>query len=217
MVNVKSKKSRIESCGKYPSFGVASTKTVESCARRAVDEMVDVISKRCRTEACIKFPSYRVAGTKTAQCCAQHAPVGMVHVKSRKYRSKGYGKQPSFGVADVNPAKYCTQHVRLWCGVKGYKEREVGPHYSGDETIGKVIQSDGEKTVVHPPPTRASALSGGRRVFRKRVRHPDVLPTASKRAVARMSAGTVTMPNIDGETFPVKRDSSVKIQVQLSS
>ena len=140
----------------------------------------------------------------------------MVHVKSRKYRSKGCGKQPSFGVADTNPAKHCTQHVRLQCGVKGYREREVGPHHSGEETIDNVIQSECKKTVVHPPPTRASALSGGRRSSRKRVRHPECLSTASKRDAAIMSTGAVTMPNVGGQKSPVKRDSSVKIEVQLS-
>ena len=52
-------------------------------------------------------------------------------------------KQPSFGVAETNPAKHCTQHVRLQCGVKRYREREVGLHHSGEETIDNVIQSDG--------------------------------------------------------------------------
>ena len=210
MVDVNSKKCRVDDCDKIPSFGVAGTKIVRYCAQQALDGMVNVKRKQCRIEGCRKQPSFGVASTKTAKYCAQHAPVGMVHVKSRKYRTKGCGKHPSFGVADANPAKHCTQHARLQCGVEGCREREVGPHHSGEESIDNVIQSDGKKTVVHPP-----TLSDGRRSSRKRVRHPEFLSTASKRDVARMSTGAVTMPNIDGEKSTVNRDSSVKTEVQV--
>ena len=145
MVNVRSRRCRTESCCKNPSFRVAGTKTAEFCAQHALEGMVNVKSKKCRIEGCGKQPSFRVAGTKIAKYCAQHALVGMVHFKSRKYRTKGCGKQPSFGMADTNPAKHCTQHVRLQYGVKGYREREVGPHHSGEETIDNVVQSDGKK------------------------------------------------------------------------
>ena len=189
---------------------MAGTKIVRYCAQHARDGMVNVKRKQCRIQGCWKQPSFGVASTKTAKYCAQHAPVGMVHVKSRKYRTKGCGKHPSFGVADTNPAKHCTQDARLQCGVEGCREREVGLHHSGEETIDNVFQTDGKKTGVHPP-----ALSDGRRSSRKRVRHPEFLSTASKRDVARMSTGAVTMPNIDGEKSTVNRDSSVKTEVQV--
>ena len=51
----------------------------------------------------------------------------------------------------------------------------------------------------------------------KRARHPDVTSTMSKRAIARKSTtGAVTIPDIDGQKIPVKRNCSVKTEVQLS-
>ncbi|CAN0400536.1 unnamed protein product, partial [Ascophyllum nodosum] len=80
VVHGKSKKCRAEGCSKTPSFGAASTKTAEYCARYALDGMVSV-KRRCGTEGCGKIPSFGVAGTKTTEYCAQHARDGMVNVK----------------------------------------------------------------------------------------------------------------------------------------
>ena len=141
----------------------------------------------------------------------------MVQVKSRKCRTKRYGKKPSFGVADTRTTEYRAQHTRLQCGVEGFREIKVDPHHSGKETIANVVPSVAEHTSVRPPPTKTSQPSGGSRDSRKRVRPLKITSTASKRAVAREpTAGVVTMPDIDGQKSPVKRNSSVKMEVQLS-
>ena len=201
--------------------------TVECCAHHAPEGMVDVISRKCSTEGCGKIPSFGVADTKAAEYCARHAPHGMVDVCNRKCRTEGFGKKPSFGVAGTKTAEYCAQHARVQCGVEGFREREVGPHHSEKEAISKVVPSGTEHIAVNPPATKTSQPSGVCWSSRKRVRHPEIASTASKRAVAREStAGAVTMHGhtyskstlsvIDGQKSPVNRNSSVKTEVQLS-
>ena len=217
MVDVRSRKCRTEGCGKGPSFGVAGTKTVEYCAQHALHGMVRVDSRSCKTESCGKQPSFGIAGSKTSEYCAQHPPNGMVNVKSKKCRTEGCGKKPPSGVASTRSAEYCAQHARLQCDVEGFREREVGPHYSGKKTIDNVRPSGAKNTTVHPPPTKTSQPSDVCWGSRKRVRHPEITPTASKRAVAQEStAGAVTMADIDGQKPPVKRNSYMKTEVQLS-
>ena len=241
MVGVKSKMCKKESCGKFPTFGVAGTKTAEYCKEHAPEGMVGVKSKMCKKKSCGKFPTYGVAGTKTKEYCAQHALDGMVSIKSRKCRTDVYGKRswfaqhapdiyirkyrtgrcgkkPSFGVADSKAAEYCAQHARIQRGVEGCREREFGPHHSGKETIGNVIPSGAKgTTTVYPPPNKKIHLSGGSRDSRKRVRHPEITSTTSKRADAQQStAGAVTMPDIYRQKSPVRRSSCVKMEVQLS-
>ena len=110
-----------------------------------------------------------------------------------------------------------SQHNRARCGVEGCRRRGIGPNHSGMETIGDASPSDSKHKTVHSPTAQASPLSGGCRVSRKRVQHPHNMPTALKRAVILESAaGAVTIPEIEGEKSPVKQDSSVKIEVQLS-
>ena len=212
MVDVKNRKSRTEGCGKIPSFGVAGTKMEEYCAQHAPEGTVNVHGKMCRTAGCGKRSSFGAAGTKKAEYCAQHALDGTVDVKSPKCKTGSCVKIPSFGVADTKTVKYCAQHTRLQRGVEGFREREVGPHHSGKKNIANVIPSVAKHTNVRPPPTKTSQPSGANRDFRKRVRHPETTSTASKRAVAREP----TVPDIDGQKSPVKRDFSVKIEVQLS-
>ena len=217
MVNFKNRKCRTQGYGKGSLFGVAGTKTAEYCAQHTPDGMVDVCSRKCRTESCGKKPSFGVAGTKKREYCAQHAPNGMVDVKNKKCRTQGCGKGPSFGVAGTTTAEYCAQHARLQFDVEKYRDREVGPHHFWKESIGNAIPSGAKHTTVHPPPTKTSQPSGVSPDSHKRVRHPDVTSTMSKRAIARKStAEAVTMPDIDGQKFPVKRNSSVKTEVQLS-
>ncbi|CAM9300395.1 unnamed protein product [Ascophyllum nodosum] len=179
--------------------------------------MVNVHNRKCRAEDCGKLPSFGIAGTKTGEYCAQHAQGGMVNVKSRKCRTESCGKIPSFGVAVTKPVKSCAQNTRLQHGVEGFREREVGPHHSGKKTIANVIPSLAKHTSVRSPPTKTSQPSGATRDSRKRGRHPEITSTASKRAVAREpTAGVETMPNIEGQNSSVKRNSSVKTEVQLS-
>ena len=164
--------------------------------------MVNVFRRKCR-----------VAGTKTVEYCAQHAPNGC----SRKCRTGGCGKKPSFGVAGTKTAEYCALHARIQRGVEGYREREVGPHHPGKESIGNVIPSGAKHTTVHLPLTNTCHLSDVSRDSRKRVRQPEITSTTSKRAVAREStAGAVTMPDIDGQKSPIRRIFCVKTEVQLS-
>ena len=163
-------------------------------------------------------PFFGVAGTKTVEHCARHSLDGMVQVKNRKCRTKRGDKKPSFGVANTRTAEYRAQHTRLQCGVEGFREREVGPHHSGKETIiADVIPSVAIHTSVRPPPTKTSQLLGASRDSRKRVRHRGITSTASKRAVAgEPTAGDVTIQDIDRRKYSVKRNSSVKMEVQLS-
>ena len=181
-------------CGKRPSLRVAGTKTAEYCAQPAPEGIVEVKSRNCRTEGCGKRPFFGVTGTKTVEYCAQHAS----DVCSEKCKTRGSGKKLSLGVANTKTTDYCAQHARLQCDVEGYREREVGPHHSVKETIGNVIPVGAKHTTVHPTPTKPSQPSGVIRDSRKRARHPEIMSTASKRAVAGESiAGAVTMLDID--------------------
>ncbi|CAM9859725.1 unnamed protein product [Ascophyllum nodosum] len=179
--------------------------------------MVRVNNRKCKTNSCGKQPSFGMPGTKTAEYCAQHAEGGMVNFYNRKYRTETCGKQLSFGVANSRTVEYCAQHARLQYRVEEHREGEVVPHHSGKKTSGNVIPSGAKHTTVHLPPTKTSQPSSVSRDSRKRVRHPEITSTASKRAVAREStAGALTVPDIDGQQSPVKRTSSVKTEVQLS-
>ena len=161
-------------------------------------------NRKCTTESCGKIPPIGVAGTKTAEYCAQHAQCRMVNVK------------PSFDVASSRTAEYSAHYARLQGGVEGFRERKIDPHHSGKETIGNVIPSGAKHITVHPLP-KTSQPSGVSWGSRKRVRHAESTSTSSKRAVAREStARAVTLPDIDGQKSPVKRNSSVKTEVQLS-
>ncbi|CAM9683971.1 unnamed protein product [Ascophyllum nodosum] len=218
MVNVCSRKCGTEGCRKRPSFGVAGTKTTLYCAQHARDGMVDVYIEKCRTESCGNQASFAVAGTKTPEYLGQHAPDGVVDACSRKCTTGDCSKKPSIEVTNAKMAEYCAKHAMLNCGVEGYREGEVGPHNSGKKTTGSVIRNGAKLKAINLPPTETSPTSDGRRGSRKRERPPEMTPTASKRAVLRESSGVVaeTMPEIDGQKPPVKRNSSVKAEVQLS-
>ena len=218
MVDVCSIKCRTENCGKEPSFGVAGTKKKEwYCEQHAPNGMVNVKSRKCRTQGYVKAPLFGMAGTKTVEYCAQHAPDEMVDIKSRKFGTQGCGKGPSFGVAGTTMTEYCAQRARLQFGVEKYRDREVDPLHFWKKSIGNAIPSGAKHTTIHPPPTKTSQPSGVIPDSHKRVRHPAVTSTMSKRAIARKpTAEAVTMPDIDGQNFPVKRNSSVKTEVHLS-
>ncbi|CAN0217682.1 unnamed protein product [Ascophyllum nodosum] len=140
----------------------------------------------------------------------------MVDVRNRMCRTEGCGKRPSFRVANAKTAEYCAQHARLQYGIEGYREREVGPHHSGKETIGDGIPSCARHTTIDSPP-KTSHSPGVCWDSRKRARHPEITSTGSKRAAAREeSAEAGTMPDINGKKSTVKRNSSVKVEVQLS-
>ncbi|CAM9266773.1 unnamed protein product, partial [Ascophyllum nodosum] len=90
MVNVRSRKCRIEGCDKWPSFGVAGTRAAKYCAQHAPDEMVNVCSIKQRgTEGCGKWPSSGAAGSSLAECV----------MGRKKCRTQGCVMRPSFGVA----------------------------------------------------------------------------------------------------------------------
>ena len=126
--------------------------------------------------------------------CAQHAPDRMVDVKNRKCKTQGCGKIPSFGVARTKTAEYCVQHA--------------------PESMVNVFRMKCRTECCEKTPSFGVT---GSRDSRKRVRHPEITSTMSKRAVAREStAGAVTMPDIDGQKSPVRRNSCVKTEVQLS-
>ena len=119
-------------------------------------------------------------------------------------------------MANTRTAEYCAQHARLKYGVEGYREGEVDPHHSGTETIGNIIPNGAKHPTVHPRSTTIPP-SEGSQSSRKRARHPEITSTAPMRPISRESAGGAgTMPDIDGQNSPVKRDYSVKTEVQLS-
>ena len=151
-----------------------------------------------------------MADTKTEEVCAKHAPHGMVNVKKRMCGTEGVGINSAFGVAGTKPAEHCVQHSRPRCGVEGCRERGIGPDHSGKVAIGDPSPSDSNHKTVNSPPSQANPPSGCSQGSRK-------LITAFKRAVVLESAaGAVTMPEIEGQKHPVKRCSSVKIEVQVS-
>ena len=156
--------------------------------------MVNVKSRKCRTQGYVKAPLFGMAGTKTVEYCAQHAPDEMVDIKSRKFGTQGCGKGPSFGVAGTTMTEYCAQRARLQFGVEQYRDREVGPLHFWKKSIGNAIPSGAKHTTIHPPPTKTSQPSGVIPDSHKRVRHPAVTSTMSKRAIARKpTAEAVTM------------------------
>ena len=177
---------------------------------------MDIVrGKMYGTDGCGKHPSFGVAGTKTAEYCRQHAPDGMVNVH-RKVRLKDSGMISVFKVAVTKTAEYCAQHIRPRCGVGGCGGREIDPNHSGKESIGDASLSSSKHETVHSPPAQASPLSGDSRVSRQRVRHLHDVPTALERAVVLESAvGAVTMPEIEEQKSPVKRDPSVKTEVHV--
>ena len=177
--------------------------------------MINTKKKKSRIEGCGKLPFFEVAGTKTGECCAQHAPEGMVDARSRNCRTEGCRKKPSLGVANTRTAEYRAKHTRLQYGIEVFRGEKVGPHHSGKKTT--VIPSVAKHASVRPPPTTKCQPSFASRDSRKRVRHLEITSTASKRAVARESTAEVmTMPDIDGQKSPVKRNFSVQVKVQLS-
>ena len=217
MVDVTSRKCRTAGCSKHSSFGVAGTKIRENCAQHEPDGMINVRNRKYRIEGCVKKALFGVAGTKITEYCAQHAPELMIDAKNRKCRTEGCGKKPPSEVANKRSTEYCAQHARLQCDVEGFREREVNPHYSGKKTIDNVIPSGAKNTTAHPPATKTIQPSGVCWGSRKRVRHPEIAPTASKRGVARESiAGAVTMVDVDGQKSPLKQISYMKTEVQLS-
>ena len=112
---------------------------------------------------------------------------------------------------------YCAQHIRLKCGVKGYREREIGLHHPVQDTVRNPSPNGAKQKPILPSLAQGSPPSSGIRVSRKRARHINITSTDSKRVVAReLTGGAVTMPEIDGRKPPVQRDSSMKTEVQLS-
>ena len=185
--------------------------------------MIDVHNRKCRTEGCGKLASFGVAGAKTREYCAQHALDGMVDVKNRKCRTEGCYKLASFEVAGTKTAEYCARHSldgMVQVRSRKYKTKRCGkkPLFGvADTRAAEYGAQHTKRTSVRPPPTKISHPSGASRGSRKRIRHPEITSTASKRAVAREpTAGVVTMPDIDGKISSVKQDCSVKMEVQLS-
>ena len=215
-IDVYGRKCRTEGCGKQPSLGVPGTNTVEYCTEHAPDPMVGVFSRKCRTKGCVKGQSFGVAGTKTGEYCTQNAANGMVDACSRKCRAGDCDKKPPFRVTNTRTMEYCAQHARLNCVVEAYGKVEVGPHHSGKETIGNIIPNDANHQTVHPPAT-TSPPSDSSQGSHKRVRYPETTSAASMRPISReLAGGARTMPDIVGQTSPVKRESSLKTEVQLS-
>ena len=141
----------------------------------------------------------------------------MINVCHRKCSSEGYGKQSSFGVAGTRMAEKCAQHTRPSCGVEGCRGQDIVPHYSGKEIISDVSPDGVKRTAVGIFPTQTSPPSDGSWDSRERERHFDLMSTASTGAVAgKLAAGAVKTPEIDGQKSSIRRNSSVKTEVQVS-
>ena len=88
----------------------------------------------------------------------------------------------------------CTAHQTTMRCRRVQRERGWPTPLRKKKTIANILPSVAKHTSVRPPPTRTSQPSGASRDSRKRVRHPEVTSTASKRAVAREpTAGVVTV------------------------
>ena len=217
MVDVNNRKCRTKGCSKQPSFGVAGTKTAEYCTQHALDGTTNVITIKCRPKGCCKQAYFGVTGTEMAEVCANHAPDGMVNVEDSLCRVEDSGMITAFGVEGTKTTEYCAQHNWPRCGVEGCRRRGVGPNHSGKGTIGDASPIDSKHKTVHSPPAQASPLSDGSCISCDQVQHPHNVPTALKRAVfLESAAGAVTMPEIEGQKSPVKRDPSVKTEVHIS-
>ncbi|CAN0479238.1 unnamed protein product [Ascophyllum nodosum] len=152
-----------------------------------------------------------------AEVCANHAPDGMVNVEDSLCRVEDSGMITAFGVEGTKTTEYCAQHNWPRCGVEGCRRRGVGPNHSGKGAIGDASPIDSKHKTVHSPPAQASPLSDGSCISCDQVQHPHNVPTALKRAVfLESAAGAVTMPEIEGQKSPVKRDPSVKTEVHIS-
>ena len=217
MVNVRNKRCTTQGCGKEPSFGVAGTKTVECCTQHVPDGIINGRNIKCTTEGCDKEPSFGVAGTKMAKYCTQHAQDGMVDVMREICTAKESGMICSFGVAGTKTAEHCAQHNMPRCGVKECRGRGIAPNLSGKDTNGDASPIGSKHKTVHSPPAQASPLSGGSWGSLKRGRYLHNVPTALKRAVILWSTAVArTMPEIEGQKSPIKRNYSVKTGVQVS-
>ena len=213
MVDVCRIKCRTENCGKEPSFGVA--KGVLCAARTGRDgqrQEKKVQNPRLRKGAVVRSGRYKNGGVLCTACTGRdgrHQEQKVQNPRLRKGAIVWRGRYNNGGVL-------CTaRQTTIRC--RKEQDREVGPHHFWKETIGNAIPSGAKHTTVHPLPTKTSQTSGVSPDSHKRVRHPDVTSTMSKRAIARKStAGAVTMPDIDGQKFPFKRNSSVTTEVQLS-
>ncbi|CAM9515074.1 unnamed protein product [Ascophyllum nodosum] len=179
--------------------------------------MVNVCSGKCRTEGCDKRPPFGVAGTRTVEYCAKHATDGMVNA-SMICAHRGCNKHASLGVAGLTKTEYCAQHNRPKFGVEGCRSREDGPHNSEKETIGNASLSGVKRRSVNPLSAQASPPSGGNGSSCKRVRQVYITSVASKEVVARESAAgaAATLPKTDEQKFPIKQNSSVKMELHLS-
>ncbi|CAM9845314.1 unnamed protein product, partial [Ascophyllum nodosum] len=132
---------------------------------------------------------------KKREYCAQHAPNGIVDVKNRKCRTQGCrkGRRLEWQVQQRRSTVHSTpdyNSVSKVQGQRGWPTPLEGKHWQRNS-------SGAKHSTVHPPPTKTSQPSGVSPDSHKRVRHPDVTSTMSKRAIARKStAEAVTMPDI---------------------
>ncbi|CAN0144912.1 unnamed protein product, partial [Ascophyllum nodosum] len=181
--------------GTYENRGVLCTARPGLDGQRLQNEVQD---RRLREDAVVWSDRHKNRGVL---CTARPGRDG--RRQEKKVQKRRLRQDSVIRVAGTKTAEYCALHAKIERGVEGYGEREVGPHHSGKEAIGNVIPSDAKHTTVHLPPTKTCHLSDVRRDSRKRVQHPEITSTTSKRAVVREStAGAVTMPDIDGQKSP---------------
>lgn len=110
-VDIFSKRCSHDSCTKYPSFNIESSRTAVYCKQHAKDGMVDVHSKRCLHDSCTKQPTSNVDGGKRSAYCEEHSKDGMVHVRDKRCSHYSCLRRPCYNTEGSKTAMYCKEHA----------------------------------------------------------------------------------------------------------
>lgn len=109
-VDISSKPCSHDSCTKYPSFNIESSRTAMYCKQHAKDGMVDVHSKRCLHDSCTKQPTCNVDGSKRSVYCKEHSK-DVVNVRDKRCSHYSCLKRPCFNTEGSKTAMYCKEHA----------------------------------------------------------------------------------------------------------
>ena len=100
------------------------------------------------------------------------------------------------------------------CRVEDYTNQEIDPHHFDEKASVNARLSGVRPKSIEPSPAQANAPSGVSGSSHMRTQVDIPLSTASTEAVSRESAAvTVNIPEIDGQTYSVRRDYFLKADV----
>ena len=196
---------------RYKNGGVLCTARTRRDGQRLQQK---VQNRKLRQATVVRSCTYKKGGVLCAARTGRNGQRLQQKVPNRRLRQAAVfpgGQRKHGGV--LCTARQTTTRCRNIQGERGW------PTPLGKETICDVIPSCATHATINSPP-KPRQPSGVRWDSRKRVLHPETTSTGSKRAAAREpSAEVVTMsamPDTDGETSTVERNSSVKMEMQLS-